>query len=141
MPKTGKDDHAKDSEIPDTLERSDQKAQDTFAKAYDSAVEQYDDESRAARTAWAAVKQTHEKVGDHWEPKPENGPSDEASEEGGPDPQGDTAGGVDANASKEHLYELAQELDVEGRSDVTKDELVEALQKASERETRKARED
>ena len=49
MPKTGKDDHAKDSEIPDTLERSDQKAQDTFAKAYDSAVEQYDDESRAVR--------------------------------------------------------------------------------------------
>ncbi|WP_374928153.1 ChaB family protein [Kytococcus sedentarius] len=140
MPKTGKDDHAKTSEIPDTLDRSDQKAQDTFAKAYDSALEQYDDESRAARTAWAAVKQTHEKVGDHWEPKPENDPSDDASEEGGPNPQGDTAGGVDANASKEHLYEQAKELDVDGRSDMTKDELVEALQKASERETRKARE-
>ena len=54
MPKTGKDDHAKDSEIPDTLERSDQKAQDTFAQTYDSAMDTYDgDESRAARTAAA----------------------------------------------------------------------------------------
>ena len=140
MPKTGQDDHAKSSEIPDTLDRSDAKAQDTFAKAYDAAMEQYDDESRAARTAWAAVKHTHEKVGDHWEPKEQNGPSDDASEESGPDPQGETAGGVNANASKEHLYEQAQELEVEGRSEMTKNELVDALEKASERETRKARE-
>ena len=137
MPKTGKDDHAKDSEIPDTLERSDQKAQDTFAKAYDSAVEQYDDESRAARTAWAAVKQTHEKVGDHWEPKDENGPSDERSERTG----GESAGGVDANATKDHLYEVAQRLEIEGRSEMTKDELVEAIQKANDRKTAQARED
>lgn len=140
MPKTGKDDHAKDSEIPDTLERSDQKAQDTFAKAYDSAVEQYDDESRAARTAWAAVKQTHEKVGDHWEPKDENGPSDERSENGGRT-GGESAGGVDANATKDHLYEVAQRLEIEGRSEMTKDELVEAIQKANDRKTAQARED
>ena len=65
MPKTGKDDHAKKSELPSTLQRSGQKAQDTFAKTYDSALEEYGDEERAARTAYSALKHTHEKVGDH----------------------------------------------------------------------------
>ena len=139
MPKTGKDDHAREEELPSTLQRSDQKAQDTFAKTYDSALEEYGDESRAARTAYASLKHTHEKVGDHWEPKEQYGPSDEHAA-GGRGSEADTAGGVDANASKEHLYQRAQELDVEGRSTMNKDELVEALQKASERETRRARE-
>lgn len=144
MPKADKQGHAKEGEIPSTLERSDQKAQDTFAQTYDSAMETYDDdESRAARTAWAAVKHTHEKVGDHWEPKGEDkwGPSDERAEQGGPNAPGESFGGVDANATKEHLYELAQRLDVEGRSTMSKDELVEAIQKASDRETRRANED
>ena len=46
---------------------------------------------------------------------------------------------MDANASKEHLYELAQELDITGRSDMTKDELVEAIDKANRKKTREAR--
>ena len=140
MPKTGKDGHAKEGELPSTLQRSDQKAKDTFAKAYDSAEEEYSDESRVARTAWGAVKHTHEKVGDHWEPKDSAGPSDSQSASGGPNPSGKSKGGVDANATKEHLYEQAQKLDIEGRSDMTKDELVEALRKANDRKTKKSRE-
>jgi hypothetical protein len=46
---------------------------------------------------------------------------------------------VDANASKQHLYELATRLEVKGRSRMTKAELVEALQKANNRATAKAR--
>lgn len=141
MPKTGKDGHARESEVPSTLQRSDQKAKDTFAKAYDSAEEEYSDESRVARTAWGAVKHTHEKVGDHWEPKESAGPSDSRSESGGPDPAGESAGGVDANASKDHLYEQAQKLDISGRSDMTKNELVDALRKANDRATEKSRDD
>lgn len=141
MPKTGKDGKAKEGELPSTLQRSDQKAKDTFAKAYDSAEEEYNDESRAARTAWSAVKHTHEKVGDHWEPKDSAGPSDSRSESGGPKPSGKSEGGVDANASKDHLYEQAQKLDITGRSDMTKDELVDALRKANDRETEKSRHD
>ncbi|MCC9173891.1 ChaB family protein [Arthrobacter sp. zg-Y179] len=139
MPKTGKNDRAVKSELPSTLQRSDSKAQDTFAKTYDSAVEEYGDGERAARTAYASLKHTHEKVGDHWEEKAQKGPSDARAAEGRNSSR-DTAGGVDANASKDHLYELASRLDVPGRSKMTKDELVEALQKASEKETRKARE-
>ncbi len=83
MPKTGKNDHARKDELPSTLQRSDQKAQDTFAKTYDSALESYDnDESRAARTAFAALKHSYEKVGDHWEQKEKRGPSDNRAEEG-----------------------------------------------------------
>jgi hypothetical protein len=48
---------------------------------------------------------------------------------------------VDANASKEHLYRRAQELNIDGRSKMTKDELVKALQKANDAATRKARGD
>lgn len=139
MPKTGKNDRAVKSELPSTLQRSDSKAQDTFAKTYDSAVEEYGDGERAARTAYASLKHTHEKVGDHWEEKEQKGPSDARAAEGR-DSSKDTAGGVDANASKDHLYELATRLDISGRSKMTKDELVEALQKASEKQTRKARE-
>ena len=132
MPKTTKSGAPKKDEIPSTLQRSPRKAQATFAKTYDSAIETYDgDESRAARTAFAAVKHSFEKVGDHWEPKDEKGPSD-----GGP---GDNAGGVDANASKKHLYELAQRLEVPGRSSMSKEQLVEAIDKANQRETARAR--
>ncbi|MCC3289730.1 ChaB family protein [Arthrobacter sp. zg-Y1110] len=139
MPKTGKNDHAVKSELPSTLQRSDSKAQDTFAKTYDSAVEEYGDGERAARTAYASLKHTHEKVGDHWEEKERKGPSDARAAEGRTSAK-DTTGGVDANASKAHLYDLASRLDIPGRSKMTKDELVEALQKASEKQTRKARE-
>lgn len=139
MPKTGKNDHARKEELPSTLQRSDQKAQDTFAKTYDSALESYDqDEERAARAAYASLKHSYEKVGDHWEPKEKRGPSDKRAEQGirSSEP---TAGGVDANASKDHLYKLAKELDVKGRSKMDKDQLVEALQKANDAATRKAR--
>ncbi|WP_415297318.1 ChaB family protein [Cellulosimicrobium sp. SJTW-1] len=141
MPKTTRDGDAKQSEIPSTLQRSDEKAQRTFAKAYDAAREQYGSEERARRVAFAALKHTHEKIGDHWEPKDEPGPSDERAEEGGLDASAETAGGVDANATKEHLLDVARRLDVDGRSTMTKDELVEAIQRANDRATRRARGD
>lgn len=138
MPKTDRSGKARKDELPSTLQRSGAKAQQTFAKAHDSAEESYHDEERAHRVGYSALKHTHEKVGDHWEPKEHNGPSDNSAEKGGLNSE-DTAGGVDANASKEHLYELAQELDITGRSDMTKDELVEAIDKANRKKTREAR--
>ena len=98
-PTSNADKPAEREEIPSTLERSDQKAQDTYAAALENAREEYGSGARAHQTAWAAVKRTHEKVGDHWEPKDENGPSDERSENGGRT-GGESAGGVDANATK-----------------------------------------
>jgi cation transport regulator ChaB len=139
MPKTTKAGKARQSELPSTLQRSGEYAQQTFAKTYDAAMESYDDEQRAHQTAFAALKHTHEKVGDHWEPKDRDdwGPSDEHAEQGRNSPA-PTAGGVDANATKAHLYELAQRLDVSGRSSMTKAELVEALQKANDRASARA---
>ena len=135
MPKTSKSGTAKQSELPSTLQRSGRKAQQTFAETYDSAIDTYDgDERRAHQTAFASLKHTHEKVGDHWEPKDEYGPSD-AQAAGDRTTDRETAGGVDANASKRHLYELAQKLEIKGRSSMTKDELVAALQKANNRES------
>ncbi len=126
-------------ELPSTLERSEVHAQEVYAETLDSARESYGDGERAHRTAFSALKHQYEKVGDHWEPKDEKGPSDAGAAESGP---GDhpTAGGVDANASKQHLLEVARRLDVHGRSTMTKDELVDAIGRANDRETRKARE-
>jgi len=137
MPKTTKSGKPKAEELPSTLKRSPAKAQRTFAKAHDSAAEEYGEGERAHRTAYAAVKQKFEKVGDHWERKGggRSGPSDA----GGRGSRSSTKGGVDTNAPKTELYDIAKRLDISGRSKMDKGELVDAIQKANARETRKAR--
>lgn len=127
-------------DMPSTLRRSPKKAQDTYVKAHDSAVESYGEGERAHRTAFSAVKHSFEKVGDHWEPKDKKGPSDAQAARSRNAAPTKTAGGVDANASKEHLMEVAKRLDIRGRSRMTKADLVEAIQKANNNSTRKARE-
>jgi hypothetical protein len=130
-------------ELPSTLQRSPKKAQETWSATHDSAVKSYGEGERAHRTAFASLKHSFEKVGDHWEPKEggKKGPSDEQSAKRGAAARrgGPTAEGVDANASKAHLMELAKRLDVPGRSRMTKPELVEALQKANRKATADAR--
>ncbi|WP_199431942.1 ChaB family protein [Qaidamihabitans albus] len=126
-------------ELPSTIQRSPRKAQRTWMKAHDSAVETYGEGRRAHQTAFAALKHSFEKVGDHWEPKEQRGPSDEQARRGAGQRTADTAGGVDASASKQHLYEKARKLGISGRSSMSKQELVDALQKASRRKTAKAR--
>ena len=70
-------------ELPSTLKRSPKKAQETWIKTHDSAVESYGEGERAHRTAFSSVKHSFEKVGDHWEPKDHKGPSDSQSASGG----------------------------------------------------------
>ncbi|WP_433614763.1 ChaB family protein [Dactylosporangium sp. CA-139114] len=130
------------SDLPATLRRSDEHAQATWQQTHDSAAEQYGDGERAHRTAFSALKHTYEKVGDHWEPKDEAGPSDAQAAQHGAAARNRprrTAEGVDANASKQHLLELARRLEIRGRSRMTKAELVEALMQANRRETARAR--
>jgi hypothetical protein len=125
------------------VERSPKRAQDTWIKAHDSAIKTYGEGQRAHRTAYAALKHSFEKVGDHWEPKSKKGPSDAQAR----DPRArrrssrnaKTAEGVDASATKEHLYDTARRLDVKGRSHMSKPELVDAIKKANRRATAKSR--
>jgi cation transport regulator ChaB len=131
---------AKD-EMPSTIQRSPKKAQRTWSKAHDSAVESYGEGERAHRTAFSALKHEFEKVGDHWEPKGRKGPSDKQAKKSTPRSRksGDTAGGVDANATKSHLMDVAKKLDIHGRSRMDKGELVDAIKKENGRRTRKSR--
>jgi cation transport regulator ChaB len=140
MPKTTKSGQAKESELPSTLRRSPKKAQRTFAKAHDSAADEYGDERRANQVAWAAVKHSFEKVGDRWAKKEggRKGPSD-AQAAGGRNTDRKTKGGVDANATKDHLLKLAKKLDISGRSSMKKKQLVDAIQKANTKRTAAAR--
>jgi cation transport regulator ChaB len=129
MPKTTNSGKAKKSELPDTLKRSPAKAQRTFAKAHDQAVEQYGEGERAHRVAYSAVKHSFEKVGDHWEPKDHKGPSDpRAKNPRARENKGKSYGGVDVEGhSKKELYDRAAKLDINGRSRMSKGELAEAI--------------
>jgi cation transport regulator ChaB len=139
MPKTTKSGSARKSELPSTLQKSPAKAQRTFAKAHDAAAKEYGEGQRAHRVAYSALKHSFEKVGDHWEAKSQKGPSDSRARSGGPDPSGKSAEGVDANASKKHLVDIARKLDISGRSTMSKDELVSAIKKANRRSTARNR--
>ncbi len=119
-------------DLPSTLKRSPRKAQRTYAETLESAEETYDgDEERAHRTAWAAVKHSFAKVGDHWEAKEQRGPSDSRAAKGGAEARagkGKTHGGIDVNgSSKQELYERARKAGVTGRSKMTKEQLADAI--------------
>ena len=114
-------------DLPDTIKRSSSKAQRTYAKALDSAHEEYGSEERAHRVAYAALKHSFEKVGDHWEPKGRKGPSDPRAKKGRGG-GGRSAGGVDVEGkTRDELYERAKKLDVKGRSNMSKVELGRAI--------------
>ncbi|OAA23379.1 Rho termination factor [Frankia sp. EI5c] len=130
------------SAVPATVARSDDKAVRTWKKTHDSAVETYGEGQRAHRAAFASLKHTHEKVGDHWQPKASAGPSDSQAAKRAPDSlrnPAETAEGVDANASVAHLREVARKLDIAGRSTMRKADLVNAIKKANRKATAAAR--
>jgi ChaB protein len=117
--------------LPRTLQRSSRKAQRTYAEVLKNAEEQYGSGERAARTAYAALKHSFEKVGDHWVEKQHPGPSDSRSRQSTADKRrgkGETFGGVDVDGnSRRELYARAQALDIPGRSRMTKEELARAI--------------
>ena len=123
----------KKSELPTTLKRSPAKAQRTWAKAHDNAVQEYGESERAHRVAFSALKHSFERVDDRWVPKEKKGPSDprarkpaRAARAG----KGETFGGVDYYGhSRRELYERAKKLGVEGRSRMNKKELAAAVAK------------
>ena len=131
MPKLARSGKPKQSQLPGTIRRSPAKAQRTFAETHDSAAEQYGDGERAHRTAYAALKHSYERVGDHWEKKDEPGPSDPRSKKTTSEKRagkGETFGGVDVEGNtKAELYERARKLRVEGRSRMSKRELARAI--------------
>ena len=131
MPKTTKSGKVREEELPATIKRSPAKAKRTFAKVHDAAAEQYGEGERAYRTAYSALKHSFEKVGDHWEPKDEKGPSDPRDTKSTAQKRrgvGETFGGVDYYGhTKDELYERAKELGVEGRSKMSKKELARAI--------------
>jgi ChaB len=129
-------------DVPSTVARSDDKAVRTYKKTLESAEDTYGGGERAHRSAFAALKHTHEKVGDHWEPKDHRGPSDQQAAQGAPralDQRRETAQGVDANAPKGHLDDVARKVGISQPEDLSKDDLVREIEKANRRATAKAR--
>ncbi len=127
----------KKSELPGTLKRSPEHAQDIFIETHESALDTYDgDEERAHRAAYAAVKHSYKKKGDRWVEKDRKGPSDRQAARGpntSPRSYGDkpakTAGGKveGEERTRDELYERARKLDIPGRSRMNKEELAVAI--------------
>jgi hypothetical protein len=128
--------------LPSTLERSPAKAQETYIHTLESAEKTHGDGEAAHRIALSALKHSFEKVGDHWEAKKRKGPSDRQAARAGAAARrsrSSTAGGVDSNASKAHLIDVARKLKVSGRSKMTKSELVDAIDRANRNASARAR--
>lgn len=129
MPKTTSSGRPKEGELPSTLRRSSEEAKRTWAKAHDSAVEQYGEGQRAHRTAFSALKHKFEKRGDRWVSKGRKGPSDPRAKDPRARQDGSRSyGGVDVEgSSKRELYDRARKLGVKGRSGMSKGELADAI--------------
>lgn len=113
-------------DMPDTIRRSSAKAQRTWSKTHDSAVEQYGEGRRAHQTAFDALKHSFEKKGDRWVRKARKGPSDtRAARSPARGERGGTSfGGVDVlGSTRQELYERARRLGIRGRSRMDKEEL------------------
>jgi cation transport regulator ChaB len=118
-------------DLPGTLRRSPKKAQETWQKTHDSAVETYGEGEHAHRVAIASLKHSFQKVGDHWEPKRHKGPSDPRAARGGEAArrgEGEDFGGVDVlGSTRDELLDRARRLDIRGRSSMSKEELGRAI--------------
>ncbi len=114
--------------MPDTIRRSDERAQEIYIKTHDSAVESYGEGERAHRTAFASLKHEYRKSGDRWVAKGHRGPSDPQAE-GGYQTHRTTAGGYDVGpkATLKELRQEASELNIRGRSKMSRDELKRAI--------------
>ena len=127
-------------DLPSTIQRSDEHAQEIYAKTHDSAVETYGEGRRAHQTAYSALKHQYKKSGDKWVKKDSKGPSDpqaarsSTSSRKSTDKPTSTAGGKEVPLkewNKDDLYNQAQNLDIPGRSKMSKEELAEAIKKKS----------
>ena len=127
--------------LPATLKRSPAKSQATYMHTLEPAEQDHGDGEAAHRIAFGSLKHSFEKVGDHWEPKDEPGPSDDQDAKTGVEARTrpvKTAGGVNARASKAHLLEVATRLDIRGRWAMSKADLVVAIDNANPSATAKA---
>jgi cation transport regulator ChaB len=127
-------------DLPSTIQRSDEHAQEIYTSAHDSAVETYGEGERAHRTAFAALKHQYRKSGDRWVRKETKGPSDpQAARSTSSRPSSRqrpraTAGGAEVPLDewrRPELYLRAQQLDIKGRSNLNKKELVQAVKRKS----------
>lgn len=117
--------------LPRTLLRSPEKAQRTYLKTLENAEAEYGKGEKASRTAYAALKHSFEKVGDHWEAKEHPGPSDPRAAMSTADKragEGRSFGGVDViGNSRSELMARARQLRIPGRSQMSKEELAAAI--------------
>ena len=72
MPRSSRYGPPASGEIPGTLQRSCQEAQEMFLQAHEEAVQAYGATDQAYRIAYAALKRQFEKRGDHWIAKSES---------------------------------------------------------------------
>lgn len=59
--------YKKNSDLPDSVKDNlPEHAQDIYREAFNSALEQYNEEETAHKVAWSAVKKKYTKQGERW---------------------------------------------------------------------------
>src|SRR5258705_5704111 len=102
-------------DLPSTLKRSARRAQDTYAKAFDSAVATYGAGDRARRSALAAVRGSFKQTGNHWEPKATTRGSSNSQATRRSNSRPGRAVNVDADANKDQLLNMARRMHISAR--------------------------
>lgn len=128
------------TEVPDAIRHPLNKAQEIWTRAQHTAVAAYGEGQRAYRIARTALKEALATVGEQREREQDRGAS---ALHRAPRSQGQQAtrpaARVGTDTTKAHLMEVAKQLEVPGRSRMSKGELIEAIEQTSSRSMRKPR--
>ncbi len=129
MPMTTKSGKPIKDELPGTIQRSPKEAQETFAKAHDSAVETYgEDRQRAHRTAYSALKHKFESAATTGSRRGTGAVRPAGQEPRRPQRQGQELRRRGRRGQQqEGALRPRRLLDVQGRSKMNKEELAEAI--------------
>ena len=113
--------------LPATLKKSPKHAQDIYLETLAATEQEYGVGERASRTAFASLKHSYEKIGDHWEEKDQPGPSEPRA---GNDNHSrhETFGGVDLiGHTRQELLDMAGKIGATTTTRMTKPEISRAL--------------
>jgi hypothetical protein len=117
------------------FQKSGRRAQESYAKALDSAIQTYGAGDRARRSAIASVSRTFQRLGDRWVPRsPQSARTAQATRRSASSANSSRptqSGNIDMKSTKDNLMNAARRMQIPGRSRMNKPELVAALRKAN----------
>ncbi len=139
MPKTTQDRTAEEAGAAGNTAALAREGATDLAKAHDSAVEEYGEGSEHTGSRTRRSSTASRRSATTGSRRPRRGRRTHGRAAEARRPPAAPLRGVDANASRRHLYDIARKLDIHGRSTMNKGELVDAIEKENRRRSAAAR--